>query len=163
MQYNANAPHLVETHLKVAKILDGDSLTVVSMFNKNEKEIRLYGLDCPENKHNRKLREVEKKSHLAGELLLQMGKIATQFVLKVAPPGTPVTIITEEQNPKDFYNRQLAYVILPSGECLNEILIREGYAKTEDEYFCSKLAEYQVLNFKAIHSKSGLYSMVKQW
>ena len=163
MQYNANAPHLIETHLKVSQVLDGDSLKVVSIFGKDEKEIRLYGLDCPENKHNRKLKEVEKKSHVAGELLLQMGRIATEFVLKYAPPGTPVTIITEDANPKDYYNRQLAYVILPSGECLNEILIREGYAKAEEEYFCSKLAEYQMLNFKAIHSKSGLYRMVKQW
>ena len=163
MKYNAIAPHLVETHLEVAQVLDGDSLIVVSKFGKKEKEIRLYGLDCPENKHNRKLREVEKKSHLAGELLLQMGRIATEFVLKYAPPGTPVTIITEDANPIDFYGRQLAYVILPSGECLNEVLIREGYAKAEGEYFCSKLAEYQVLNFKAINSKSGLYRMVKRW
>lgn len=163
MQYNANAPHFEETHLKVSQILDGDSLKVVSIFGKNEKEIRLYGLDCPENKHNRKLREVEKKSHVAGELLLKMGRIATQFVLKVAPPGTPVTIITEDANPKDYYGRQLAYVILPSGECLNEILVRNGYAKAEEEYFCSKLAEFQALNFNAIHTKSGLYSMVKQW
>jgi micrococcal nuclease len=153
----------METHLKVSKVLDGDSLIVVSAFGKTEKEIRLYGLDCPENKYNRKLREVEKKSHIAGELLLQMGRIATQFVLKYIPPGTPVTIITEEKNPKDFYGRQLAYVILPDGECLNDILIREGYAKAEDEYFCSRLAEFQALNFHAIHSKSGLYSMVKHW
>lgn len=163
MQYNAIAPHLMETHLRVAKILDGDSLTVVSIFGKEEKEIRLYGLDCPENKHNRKLKEVEKKSHIAGDLLLQMGRKATEFVLSVAPPGTSVTIITEDANPRDYYNRQLAYVILPSGECLNEILVREGYAKAEEEYFCSKLAEYQVLNFNAIHSKSGLYSIVERW
>ena len=163
MQYNAIAPHLMETHLKVSKVLDGDSLIVVSMFGKVEKEIRLQGLDCPENKLNRKLREVEKKSHLAGELLLKMGRIATDFVLQYAPPGTSVTIITEDANPIDFYGRQLAYVILPSGECLNEILVREGYAKAEGEYMCSKSAEYQVLNFTAMQSKSGLYSMVNQW
>lgn len=163
MQYNAIAPHLMETHLTVSEILDGDSLKVVSAFNKSEKEIRLYGLDCPENKYNRKLREVEKKSHIAGELLLKLGRLSTEFVLKVAPPGTPVTLITEDANPYDYYNRQLAYVILPKGECLNDILLREGYAKAEDEYFCSRLAEFQALNFKAMYSKSGLYSYVKRW
>jgi micrococcal nuclease len=163
MQYTANAPNKIETHLKVSQVLDGDSIKVVSIFSKKEKEIRLYGLDAPEVKNCRKLREVEKKSQIAGELLIMLGKISTQFVLKYAPPGTNVTIITENANQKDFYGRQLAYLILPSGECLNEILIREGYAKTENEYYCSKLKEFQELNFIAMKSKFGLYNYVKRW
>ena len=67
MQYTANAPQIIETHLRITKVLDGDSLMVASIFNKNEKEIRLYGIDAPENKRNRKLREEEKKTQLAGD------------------------------------------------------------------------------------------------
>ena len=55
MYYSANAPILVESHMRVAEILDGDSIVVENFFSKNQKEIRLYGLDAPENKHNRKL------------------------------------------------------------------------------------------------------------
>lgn len=163
MQYNANAPHFTETNLRVSKILDGDSIVVISDFGKKEKEIRLYGLDCPENKKNRKLKEVERKTHIAGELLIKMGIMATEFVLKLIPPGTAVTIITENSNPKDFYGRQLAYLILPSGECLNEILIREGYAKAEGDYYCSNLEKYQHLNFLAIKSGKGIYAFLKNF
>lgn len=163
MQYTAIAPQIIETHLRITKVLDGDSLMVASIFNKNEKEIRLYGLDAPENKRNRKLREEEKKTQLAGEYLVYLGQLATKFVLKVAPPGTSVTIITEEANFFDFYRRQLAYVILPHGSCLNEILIRSGYARPEPEYDCEKLSFYEKLNFNAKQSKSGLYGLVKRF
>ncbi len=57
MNYKANESFIIETHLKISKVIDGDSLMVNSKFNINEKEIRLYGLDAPETKYNRKLKE----------------------------------------------------------------------------------------------------------
>ena len=63
MQNNAKAPIFIETHLVITEVMDGDSLKVSSMFKKKEKEIRLYGIDCPENKYNRKMVEEEKKLH----------------------------------------------------------------------------------------------------
>lgn len=159
----AIATVLTETHLQITEVLDGDSIKVSSMFKKHEKEIRLYGIDAPENKLCRKLREEEQKTQLAGEFILHLGQLATKFVLKVAPPGTKVTLITEQNNFFDFYKRQLAYVILPDGSCLNEILIREGYARPEKEYFCEKLPEYQQLNFKAKQKKMGLYSLINRF
>ena len=158
MQFDAIAPYLIETHFKIIQILDGDSLMVKNIISKEEKEIRLYGLDAPENKRNRKLIEDEKKARVAGEFLMQLGRKSTDFVLSVAPPGTNVTLITEEKYFFDFYKRQLAYIILPDGSCLNEILIIEGYAKAMGEYYCSNLAKYQQLNFLAKQSAKGLYA-----
>lgn len=159
----AFAPLLVEPHMQITEVLDGDSIMVASIFRKGEKEIRLYGIDSPENKINRKLREDEKKTQVAGELLMQLGQLATKFVLKIAPPGTKITLLTEQNNFYDYYKRQLAYVILPDGSCLNEILIREGYARAEAEYECEKLPEYQRENFNAMSKKSGLYAYVKRF
>ena len=161
--FAAYAPFLIETHMKVSEVLDGDSLKVVSLLNKNEKEIRLYGIDAPEMKKCRKLREDEKKTQLAGEFIMYLGQLATRFVLSIAPPGTNVTLLTEEGNVYDFYRRQLAYVILPDGSCLNEILIREGYARVESEYSCRRLQEYAQLNFSAKQVKSGLYALVDRF
>jgi len=62
-----------------------------------------------------------------------------------------------------FYKRQLAYVILPNGNCLNEILIEEGYAKAMSEYYCSNLAKYQQLNFAAKQSAKGLYAFTSSF
>ena len=102
MLFNAIAPYFVETHYKISLILDGDTIMVQNIFSKKEKEIRLYGLDAPENKRNRKHYEDEKKSRLAAEFLIQLGKRSTDFVLSLIPPGINITIVTEEKYFYDF-------------------------------------------------------------
>jgi micrococcal nuclease len=42
---------------------------------------------------------------------------------------------------------------------LNEILLAEGYAKPFNEYYCSLLLDYQVLNNLAKAEKRGLYEI----
>ena len=163
MQYNAKAPNIVETHWQIDEVLDGDSIIICNRFTQMRKEIRLYGLDAPEVKLNRKMKEDEEKSHLPAELLLQFGLQSLHFVLSVAPPKTIVTIITEQENFYDYWNRQLGYVILPGGECLNDLLLMNGYAKATHQYFCSKLAHYQILNREAQLNKLGIYSQVKKF
>jgi micrococcal nuclease len=69
------------------------------------------------------MKEHEQISQLPAQLLLQFGLEALHFVLSVAPLKTTVTIITEQNNFYDFWNRQLGYVILPDGNCLNELLL----------------------------------------
>ena len=163
MQYNAKAPYIVETHWQIDEVLDGDSIIICNRFTHLKKEIRLYGLDAPEVKLNRKMKDDEKKSHLPAELLLQFGFLSLRFFLSVAPPKTVVTIITEQDNYYDYWNRQLGYVILPGGECLNDLLLINGYAKATDNYYCSRLAEFQKFNRKAQQKKRGIYKLVKKF
>ena len=158
MQFEVNAPISIETHMKISKVMDGDSIKVTSIFNTNEKEIRLYGIDAPEIKICRKLRDDERRVHLAGEFMMYLAQLSARFLLSVAPPGTKVTLITERDNMLDIYKRQLAYVILPDGTCLNELLISEGYARAASEYYCAKLSDFQVLNFAAKQAGQGLYA-----
>lgn len=161
MQYNAKAPYIVETHWQIEEVLDGDSIIISHRFTQMKKEIRLYGLDAPEVKLNRKMIEDEEKSSLPAHLLLQFGLQSLHFVLSVAPPKTTITIITEQENYYDYWNRQLGYVILPSGLCLNELLLQNGYAKATQQYYCGKLAEYQAMNREAQLNNIGIYSQVK--
>ena len=163
MQYDAKAPFIVETHWQIEEVLDGDSIIICNRFTQLKKEIRLYGLDAPEVKINRKMMDDEEKSSLPAELLLQLGLQSLQFVLSVAPPKTAVTIITELENYYDYWNRQLGYVILPGGECLNDLLLMNGFAKAANNYFCSKLAHYQILNRDAQLNEIGIYSQVKRF
>ena len=74
--------------------------------------------------------------------------MSLEYVLSVAPPKTNVTIITETNNYYDYWKRQLAYVILPGGECLNDLLLINGYAKATDKFYCSRLAEFQTMKGK---------------
>lgn len=161
MQYKAKAPFTVETYWQIEEVLDGDSIIISHLFSKLRKEIRLYGLDAPEVKINRKMKEDEEKSSLPAQLLLQLGLQSLQFVLSLAPPKTVVTIITEQENYYDYWNRQLGYVILPDGQCLNELLLQNGYAKATHQYYCGKLAEYQTMNRQAQLNGTGIYSVVK--
>ena len=163
MQYNAKAPYLVETHWQIDEVKDGDSIIISNLFTRLRKEIRLYGLDAPEVKYNRKMKEDEQKTRLAAQFLIQLGLEALHYVLEVAPPKTVVTIITEQDNFYDYWNRQLGYVILPGGECLNDLLLINGFAKVTDKYFCSKLADYQLLNRVAQLNELGIYSQVKRF
>ena len=163
MQYNAKAPFRVEAHWQIEEVLDGDSIIICNRFTQLKKEIRLYGLDAPEVKMNRKMIEDEEKSSLPAQLLLQFGLMSLHFVLSVAPPKTTVTILTEEENFYDYWNRQLGYVILPGGECLNDLLLINGYAKATHQYYCGRLAEYQTINRQAQLDGLGIYSVVKSF
>ena len=82
-----------------------------------------------------------------------------------AYPGitTRVTILTEVKNELDYWKRQLGYIILPNGECLNEVLLMNGYAKASQNYYCSKLPEYQLMNRKAQIEKAGLYRFIERF
>lgn len=144
----------------VEEVLDGDSLKVKQEFTQQRREIRLYGLDAPEVHLSRKMREDEAKSGIPASLLLQYGLMSLDFVLQVCPPGTRVTIVTELDNRLDFWLRDLAYVILPSGECLNELLIENGWAKESHNYYCTKLPEYQAINRAAQMNKAGIYQFI---
>ena len=141
----------------VEKVLDGDSLKVKQEFTQERREIRLYGLDAPEVSFSRKMREDEAKTGISASLLLQYGLMSLDYVLQVCPPGTRITLLTELDNRTDFWLRDLAYVILPNGECLNELLISNGFAKASHSYYCSMLPEYQQLNFLAKQNRAGIY------
>lgn len=141
----------------VEEVLDGDSLKVKQEFTQERREIRLYGLDAPEVHLSRKMREDEAKTGIPASLLLQYGLMSLNYVLQVCPPGTRITLLTELDNRTDFWLRDLAYVILPNGECLNELLIRNGFAKASHSYYCYMLPEYQQLNFQAKKNRAGIY------
>ncbi|WP_414647149.1 hypothetical protein [Empedobacter sp. UBA7494] len=53
--------------------------------------------------------------------------------------------------------------MLESGECLNELLLQNGYAKASRGYYCSKLAEYQLMNRTAQLNKIGLYARISHF
>lgn len=143
--------------LIVEEVLDGDSLKVKQEFTQERREIRLYGLDAPEVHLSRKMREDEAKSGIPASLLLQYGLMSLNYVLQVCPPGTRITLLTELNNRTDFWLRDLAYVILPNGECLNELLIRNGFAKASHSYHCTLLPYYQEICRLAQLEKQGIY------
>ena len=159
MQLSAKKQILVRPHFEIVKILDGDGLIAKNIFTNREEEIRLLGIDAPELKVCRKLKQDERETHLPAQLLIELGYEALQFLIKKTRNVKSITLIQEQKNQTDTYGRTLAYVLLPNGKTLNEILVRRGFAKPYNKVYCSELPLYQKLNLRARTKRKGLYSL----
>lgn len=153
----------IKTNQIITKVVDGDGLCVVDMFGKNETEIRFLGIDAPEVRRSKKLKQDERETHLPGQLLLELGIASKHYLSSIALPGEWVTLVMERQHSYDFYGRTLAYVLLQDGSCLNEMMINNGYAKPYDKYWCTALSDYQIMNSFARNNGRGLYQLVERF
>ncbi len=154
---------IIRNQLTLIRVVDGDGIILKSLTNNSEEEIRFLGIDAPEIKKCLKLDQDERETHIAGQLLMLLGRMSLNFLIELIPPGTNLTIELEQKDHVDPYGRTLAYVFLPDGRCLNEIMIAEGYAKPYSRYYCSELTNYQILNMKAKNERKGLYGIVNDF
>lgn len=134
-----------------------------NLIGNKEEEIRFLGIDAPEIKKCRKLIQDERETHIPGQLLMLLGRTSLNFLIELIPPGTKLSIKIESKNQQDIYGRTLAYVYLPDGRCVNEIMITEGYAKPYNRFYCEELTNYQILNMKAKNEKKGLYRIINSF
>lgn len=163
MNYTAFGNINILPHHEILKVVDGDSIFVKNQLTKDEFEVRLYGIDAPEIKKCAKLKQDEKETHIAGQLLMHLGRLSFRYLIDLAPLESKCTLGIELNNTTDVYGRTLAYIFLPDGRCINEIMVSEGYAKPINKYYCSQLSNYQTLNFTAKQNKKGLYSLVENF
>ncbi|MDP2691207.1 MAG: S-layer homology domain-containing protein [bacterium] len=109
----------------VIKVVDGDTITV-DIKGENT-TVRLIGIDTPESVDPRK----------------PVQCFSTQAKKKVEDLLNTAQVRLESdssQSDKDIYNRLLRYVYLQNGSFVNEVLIREGFAR---EYTYDKPYQYQ--------------------
>lgn len=98
---------------KVVKVLDGDTICVLG--DGQIVKIRLSDIDCPEK-------------------CQPFGKAAKLFTSSQTF-GKNVVVVSGESSPSvDRYGRTIASVFLPDGTCLNNGLLREGYAWQYTKY-----------------------------
>jgi len=160
MQIEAKEQIIIRTGFEVVKIVDGDGLIVRNVINHKEEEIRLYGIDAPEIKPCAKLFQDERETHIPGSLLMTLGYKSFGFLREKVLPDTLITIIQEQGNLNDKYGRTLAYVLLPDGRSINELMLENGFVKPNDKVYCSMLPEYQTISLKAKSRKVGLFKEV---
>ena len=97
----------------VLRVIDGDTIEV--SMNGREERVRLIGVDTPETVHP--------------EIGVEpFGPEASAFTKRHLPPGTQVRLELDVQQ-RDRYGRLLAYLYLPDGRMLNELLLQEGLAQ----------------------------------
>lgn len=163
MQLNAKETTLTKSLLKIVKFVDGDGIILEDIISKKEFEVRLYGIDAPEINYCDKIKKDEIELQVPAALLIKLGYLSFNFLKDQVNLGDVCTLIQEQNNLVDKYGRLLGYLILNDGRVLNEIMIKEGYAKPYNEVFCEMLPIYQEWNLQAKNSSKGLYSIVNKF
>ncbi len=117
-----------ERWFSVAAVIDGD--TIVVRRNEERYTVRLLGIDTP---------EMAREGNTAPECFAREATRRTKALLR----GRKVRLETDpSQATYDQYGRLLAYVHTREGVMINEVLVREGFAR---EYtFKGKPYRYQL-------------------
>lgn len=163
MQFNAKETTITKSLLKIVKFVDGDGIILVDIVSKKEFEVRLYGIDAPEINYCNKIKKDEIELQVPAALLIKLGYLSFNFLKDQVNLGDVCTLVQEQNNLVDKYGRLLGYLILNDGRVLNEIMIKEGYAKAYSEVYFEMLPMYQEWNLQAKNSSKGLYSIVNKF
>lgn len=132
----------------VVNVVDGDTIDINAPDGQfDHTRIRLWGVDTPET-----------KSPDYG--IMYFGPEAANCTSKLTS-GENVTIFLDKDNhTRDKYTRLLAYVKLPDGRFLNEVLLTEGFAYADPRFRHSFYHKYQRLEAAARGQKKGLWEKV---
>lgn len=133
----------------VVNVIDGDTFDIDISDDRYERtRIRLLGIDAPET---------------GGEEsgVMYYGPEAAEFAKKLIFVKS-LTIYLDSPNPtRDKYGRLLAYVKLPDGRFLNEVLLAEGYAYADSRFGHNFFNKYRQLQAGARSGQKGLWRIVK--
>ena len=122
---------------EVVDVTDGDTLTVIKGKGNRQVDVRLYGVDTPETDQ-------------------PFGRKATRFTTRLAG-NSRVEVV---QKDRDRYGRVVALVYIEGdGECLNEELVREGFAWVYERYCHIRDCDHwQDLERQARQDDKGLWA-----
>ena len=109
----------------VTRIIDGDSIKI--LYKDKKQNVRLIGIDTPENVANKKAQKDSEYSNIYIGNIIVMGQKATVFTESLVNPGDMVNIEFDIKR-IDRYGKLHCYVWLKNGLMLNEEIIKAGYA-----------------------------------
>ena len=128
----------------VVNVVDGDTIDIdIPDGNYAHTRIRLWGIDTPETKNPK-----------TG--IMYFGPQAAEFVTKSALGKKVVVYLDEGNRTRGKFGRLLAYVKLPDGSVLNEVLVSEGFAYTDLRFKHSFYNKYKQLEAVARSQKKGI-------
>lgn len=139
----------------ITRVIDGDTLRVWD--GEAETTVRLLGIDAPEAHPNRKAERDAADWRVSMKQILRAGRKAQAFVAAIVPPGIEIGLAADGE---DAYGRTLAYVYLPDGRCLNEILLRYGYALAPERYQHNRQGEFAEIEREARKHKRGFWKTI---
>lgn len=129
----------------VVNVVDGDTLDINVPDGKNSRtRIRLLGIDAPEITSE-------------NPVVRGQGEKAAEFVRQVAL-GKPVTVYLDRTGQtRGKYGRLIAYLKLPDGTFLNEILLGKGYVYADLRFRNTLIYKYRGLESVARGQRRGVW------
>ncbi len=132
----------------VVKVVDGDTIDIdIPDVNDSYTRIRLWGVDTPETKN-------------PNVGVMYFGPEAAEFASRLVLKKSITVYLDEGNNTRGKYGRLLAYVQLPDGRFLNEVLLAEGFAYADLRFRHSLYNRYKQLDASARGLKKGLWEKV---
>jgi micrococcal nuclease len=149
-QEQAKTSDLDKYHAKtfaVTNVIDGDTLDIDVPDGRNKHtRIRLLGIDAPE-------------TH-AESGPMYFGPQAAEFAAQCALARQVEVYLDQTSETRGKYGRLLAYVKLPDGRFLNEVLLAEGLAYADLRFRHSLYNKYKQIESRARAAKKGLWQNV---
>ena len=115
----------VEIPGEAIQVEDGDTLLITVA--DEVRRIQLSGIDAPEDKDNPKFAVDLKRTGLSRETLMSLGATATGHLESLIVDDQNYTLRYDADNP-DKYGRLPGELFTPSGDSINERMVKDGYA-----------------------------------
>lgn len=130
----------------VTRVIDGDTLELdVPDGEHRTTRVRLWGVDTPELARQDPPRPAEPFAAEATELARELAE------------GKQVRVILEPHDLRGNYGRLLAFVELPDGTLLNEVLIRAGLSRADDRWSHRHVTRFDAVEREARQAGRGLW------
>jgi micrococcal nuclease len=134
---------------QVKWIYDGDSIEVTGIGT-----VRLLGIDAPEHKASQRDRYYLRWG-IEPATLRHINQTGKTYLIE-SVKGKTVVLKTEEKE-RDRYNRLLAYVYLPDGRLLNQLLLEIGYAVVYRRFDFELKSDFLEAESQARRCRKGLW------
>lgn len=150
---------------KVVEVIEGDTIVVEVPQDKKQNSqssenslsvnaatattwtVRLIGVDTPESRASLYIDEAP------------FGREALAYTEERLPKNKTIILVFDEQL-FDKFDKYLAYIYFPSGECFNKTLLKEGYGWIRSHAFEIKFAkEFEKAQQKARTKQKGIWNM----
>lgn len=137
------------------RVLDADTIEVEWALGRAK--VRLAGVDAPEGKDNKKLKDQAKQLGTTPENLLQVSKTIINQA-EIVLPGRKIKLVFPRGDvERDSFGRLLAYVEVGNAD-FGAMLLRNGLVYPRPEPHPRK-ETYLALNEQAVQARKGLYGL----
>ena len=135
---------------RVTWVYDGDTIEVESVGR-----VRLLGIDTPELRDSERDRFYQHQFRISTATLRHVARQASDFAIRHSHHQTVTLKFDQERT--DPYGRTLAYVYLPDGRLLNQMLLEEGLAAVYRRAEFKYKGRFMAIETEARANRRGLW------